>query len=283
MARKLGAAILAVAGLGSMLLALASSASAIPKPRRPSIAWLSEMATGAPDLSVRAAIPEKAAVPAAPAPTPPSSAKAAQTVARPLPPQEPPKAQPAAAAPGQSDAPRPPLASAIASPRLEAAPAIPKPGAATAQGPAPTPAAASVPGAVAPIVGREPPKAKPEPVVAKAGAAGPELAKPAAVEPAPKPAEAMPAPKPADAVPAPKPPEAAPAAEEEGTGTLSIVSEPPGAEVFLDGASVGQTPIEIDVPAGLHKVRLAAPGGGPEKRQNVHVKAGRTAEVRVGF
>lgn len=282
MARKIGAAILAVAGIGSMLSALASSASAIPKPRRPSIAWLSEMPPDAPEKrpsSVRAAIPQKAVGPAAPAAIQPSSAKAAETAPRPLPSQESPKAQSAAPALGRPDAPRPPLVSAIASPKPEAAPAIPKPGAATAQEPAPTPAAAPVPAPAAPMIGREPPKPTPGPVVARAGVAGPELARPALA----KPQTGEPAPKPAEAKLAPKPPEAAPAEGEEGTGTLTIASEPPGAEVFLDGASVGKTPIEIDVPAGLHTVRLAAPGGGPEKRQNVHVKAGRTAEVRVGF
>lgn len=281
MVRKIGAAILAVAGIGLMLLALASSASAIPKPRRPSIAWLSEIPPDAPEKrppAVRAAIPQKAVGPE-PAAIQPSSTKAAEVAPRPLPPQEFPKAQSAAPALGPSDAPRPPLVSAIASPKPEAAPAIPKPGAATAQEPAPTPATAPVPAPAAPIVGREPPKPRPEPVVARAGAAGPELAKPELA----KPQAGRPAPLPVEAKLVPKPPEAAPAEEEEGTGTLTIASEPPGAEVFLDGASVGQTPIEIDVPAGPHTVRLAAPGGGPEKRHDVHVKAGRTAEVRVGF
>ncbi len=43
-------------------------------------------------------------------------------------------------------------------------------------------------------------------------------------------------------------------------GSLRIVSEPPGAEIMLDGKPAGQTPrLAEDLPAGPHKVRLTHP------------------------
>jgi hypothetical protein len=149
-------------------------------------------------------------------------------------------------------------------------------------GPAPAPKAAAV---AALSVPRLPPPAPPahkdvvkppEPLVARAAPPPPALSKPASPPPAP----AKPEPAPAAAAKAAEPVEPV---EEAGTGTLAISSAPSGAEVYLDGASVGQAPIEIDVPSGVHRIRLVEPGGGAEKRQAVQVKSGRTAEVVVNF
>ena len=42
----------------------------------------------------------------------------------------------------------------------------------------------------------------------------------------------------------------------QGTGTLSIRSEPPAAEVFVDGKLVGRSPVDVNVFGGPHHVRL---------------------------
>jgi hypothetical protein len=125
--------------------------------------------------------------------------------------------------------------------------------------------------------------AKPEPAkpeVAKAEPAKPEAAK---VEPT-KPAAAAPAKAVAAVQPAPKPaPKPAKSEEEGGIGTLSVNSNMAGASVFLDGAAVGQTPIEIDVPSGSHKVKVVHPTDGTEKKQTVAIKPGGTSQVEVNF
>jgi hypothetical protein len=45
-----------------------------------------------------------------------------------------------------------------------------------------------------------------------------------------------------------------------GPGSLEVVSRPAGAEVIVDGNSVGRTPLSIEVSAGAHTIRLALPG-----------------------
>lgn len=295
MASKIGAGIAALAGLGLMLVALGSPALAIPGPSRPGVAWLADLQGGAPEKARPPAQaqpqegstrPAAGAAPRAPNPPAPLPAEASQT--------------PATAA--ASAKPAPAAAPAPTAPKPEATPAVSRPVEAAAKPAAPPPHQAPAAPQAGLAARREPPK--PEPVVARADSPGapasapaqlvpskpepakppePGPARPEVARPEAKPADPRPAPKAAEVKPAPKAPEPAPPEEEEGMGVLSIASEPPGAEVFLDGASVGQTPIEIDVPTGLHKVRLAPPGGGAEKRHNVHVKTGRTAELRVSF
>ena len=41
---------------------------------------------------------------------------------------------------------------------------------------------------------------------------------------------------------------------------LKIVSNVPGAQVFVDGRAVGRTPMEVRVPLGRHTVRVTAAG-----------------------
>ena len=161
--------------------------------------------------------------------------------------------------------------------------------------------AAEVPPAVAPA------HPAPVPAPAKAEAKAPEVAPPAKVEPAPAPAAkpavpakaeaaAKPAPAPAPLAkpatpPAPKVAAAKPekkakaesANAEEGSGVISFNSTPAEAEVYLDGANIGVTPMEIDVPSGDHRIKLVNPETGAEKKQGVKVKAGKTAEVNVTF
>ena len=45
-----------------------------------------------------------------------------------------------------------------------------------------------------------------------------------------------------------------------GTGTVSIASDPTGAEIYVDGKFVGQTPSKILLASGLHRVELRASG-----------------------
>jgi hypothetical protein len=56
------------------------------------------------------------------------------------------------------------------------------------------------------------------------------------------------------------------------TGSLSIQSEPAGAEVTIDGTVRGTTPLTIDLPAGPHALSVA--GGGIPKELNVAIAAG---------
>jgi serine protease Do len=46
----------------------------------------------------------------------------------------------------------------------------------------------------------------------------------------------------------------------EGNGTLTVSSDPDGAEVYLDGKFVGNTPATVKLPIGPHTVQLKSPG-----------------------
>jgi len=46
----------------------------------------------------------------------------------------------------------------------------------------------------------------------------------------------------------------------EGTGSVAIASDPVGAEIYVDGKFVGQTPSTIPLPAGTHHVEVKASG-----------------------
>src|SRR5262249_13050536 len=79
--------------------------------------------------------------------------------------------------------------------------------------------------------------------------------------PAPAPAPApVPAPAPAPA-PVPTPvPAPAPAPAPATDAKLLIVSRPAGADVYLDGASKGRTPLELPATRDHHKLALLLPG-----------------------
>jgi eukaryotic-like serine/threonine-protein kinase len=55
------------------------------------------------------------------------------------------------------------------------------------------------------------------------------------------------------------------------SGTVSITSEPTGAEVLVDGTLRGRTPLQIDLPARPHEL-IAQLGGWPAERQTLVVE-----------
>jgi hypothetical protein len=66
-------------------------------------------------------------------------------------------------------------------------------------------------------------------------------------------------------------------------GGLEITSDPPGAQVTLDGVAVGQAPLQLrDVAAGSHVAQLTLPGYAPMVR-TIEVKGGLTHEVHVAL
>jgi hypothetical protein len=68
-----------------------------------------------------------------------------------------------------------------------------------------------------------------------------------------------------------------------GPGSLQVVSRPAGAQVFLDGRSVGKTPLSIaDVAAGEHGIRIDLPGFN-RWSTTVDVKAGSPNRVAASL
>lgn len=66
-------------------------------------------------------------------------------------------------------------------------------------------------------------------------------------------------------------------------GKLSIASDPPGAEILIDGLGTGKTtPAEIEVPAGEHTVGLSHPGKSPV-RQSIAVQFGTRQEIQLAL
>jgi hypothetical protein len=75
--------------------------------------------------------------------------------------------------------------------------------------------------------------------------------------------------------------EEAPAPIAGATGSLSVVSDPPGNTVIVDGASRGETPLTIrDLAPGRHDVLVR--GAGTTYQRSVQVDAGATASLVVG-
>jgi hypothetical protein len=128
---------------------------------------------------------------------------------------------------------------------------------------------------------REPPPPAAAPVVVERPAATPKAA-PAAKTPR-TPAPATPAPR---RTTAPAPRAAAPAAARSdappATGTLTITSDVPGAQVFLDRRFIGATPVTAaDVAPGSHQLQVSAPGFDPHV-DTIEVAPG-AREVAVAF
>jgi hypothetical protein len=131
-----------------------------------------------------------------------------------------------------------------------------------ARPPAPTPAPAAATAA-------PPPAAPTAPPVAEAPAAAPATAPP----PSRRPAPTKPAAAPATSAPSPASPV---------TATLTIVSDVPGAQVFLDRRFVGTTPATAaDVAPGSHQINVSAPGFDPYV-ETIEVGAG-PREIAVRF
>ena len=75
--------------------------------------------------------------------------------------------------------------------------------------------------------------------------------------------------------------EPVPAAVAAATGSLSVVSDPPGSTVLVDGTARGQTPLTIrDLPAGRHEVLVRS--SATTYQRSVQVDAGATASLVVG-
>ncbi len=130
----------------------------------------------------------------------------------------------------------------------EPAPAVVAPVPAPPPPPGPPPAPPSTP---APVAG-----APASPPTAPTGTARPPPSRPAPapeVEPAPDPVPEVVSPLPPPPEPPPPPPPPAPAE----TGLLSVVSDPKGAPVRVDGVEVGRTPLERHrIPVGAHTIEV---------------------------
>ena len=126
-------------------------------------------------------------------------------------------------------------------------------------------------GAGAPTPAVEPRVAVPPPAAEAASDAGPAIA---AVQPAVEPRKD---PEPV-AHPAKRPP--APAHAKAGKATL-IVNSTPWGKVFLDGAPVGDTPAELAVEVGKHRLKLVNPAAGKSFETTVELGAGERRVVPV--
>lgn len=67
-------------------------------------------------------------------------------------------------------------------------------------------------------------------------------------------------------------------AEGGGPGSLSIVSDPPGAKVLLDGERIGTAPLKRTASAGMHRVTLELEGRVRPER-DVEIREGRDVEL----
>ena len=63
-------------------------------------------------------------------------------------------------------------------------------------------------------------------------------------------------------------------------GRIKVISDPPGIPVLLDGQTVGVTPVERDVPAGEHTLKLVRDGRTGEEK-TITVESGSLAEVTL--
>ena len=60
----------------------------------------------------------------------------------------------------------------------------------------------------------------------------------------------------------------------EGTGLLTVTSEPPGLEAVLDGRLIGKTPVfAVRFPAGIHVLRIQ------NAEADIYIEAGKTTAV----
>ncbi|MCO4745197.1 MAG: serine/threonine protein kinase [Proteobacteria bacterium] len=123
--------------------------------------------------------------------------------------------------------------------------------------------------AAEPVVEAEPvTEAEPEPATAPAPAPAPQAIAVAEPKPAPRVAP-QPAPAPAPVAPAP-----APAVK---TYDLTFSSVPMGAEIFVDGKSIGHTPLsKVAIAGGSHQVRMVA----GDQSVDETIQVGRRSAIR---
>ncbi|HSA93893.1 MAG TPA: serine/threonine-protein kinase [Terriglobales bacterium] len=108
------------------------------------------------------------------------------------------------------------------------------------------------------------------------------LAKPEPATPATEPEPATPEPRTAAARAKAKQPPPAPAAPVIVTGDVSIDSNPPGAEILIDGKAAGVTPHTASLNAGSHTITISKAGHTAVTR-TIEVSAGQKATVAVGL
>jgi hypothetical protein len=108
------------------------------------------------------------------------------------------------------------------------------------------------------------------------------LAKPEPAETAPEPEPVTPEPRPAAARAKAKQPPPEPAAPVIVTGDVSIDSNPPGAEILIDGKPSGVTPHTAALDAGSHTITISKAGHTAVTR-TIEVAAGQKATVAVGL
>jgi len=65
-----------------------------------------------------------------------------------------------------------------------------------------------------------------------------------------------------------------------GNGKLHVVSEPDGADVFLDNRMEGQTPVTLDLAVGSYTLRVEKKGYVPVI-QEVTVNDSETTEIKI--
>jgi hypothetical protein len=61
---------------------------------------------------------------------------------------------------------------------------------------------------------------------------------------------------------------------------LAVRSRPPGSDVFVDGVGFGRAPLEAEVPAGTHRVKLTR-SGYEDEQIDIHAKNGERRELDV--
>lgn len=67
------------------------------------------------------------------------------------------------------------------------------------------------------------------------------------------------------------------------SGRLRIQTEPPGLAVFIDGKSVGVSPLSLSVPVGEHTLKVVPPPGTPSVERSVQVKSGATETLNIRY
>jgi hypothetical protein len=74
--------------------------------------------------------------------------------------------------------------------------------------------------------------------------------------------------------------EPAPPPRDPSLGSLQLDTVP-WAVVFLGGEELGDTPLEVDLPGGVHRLRFLPKRSGKEIFREVEVKAGKTTRVEL--
>lgn len=69
---------------------------------------------------------------------------------------------------------------------------------------------------------------------------------------------------------------ASPPVEDTPSGQLRIQTDPPGLEVFIDGKSVGLSPMTLSLPVGEHTCKVAPPPGRAAAERTVQITTAAT-------